>query len=46
MLAFDGLPPQQAIDAMRTVSAVILNPVFFASFPGAVVLLPAAAALA
>ncbi|MGU9978928.1 DUF1772 domain-containing protein [Phreatobacter sp. HK31-P] len=46
MLAFDRLPPQQAIDAMRIINVVILNPVFFASFLGAVVLLPSAAILA
>lgn len=46
MLALDRLPPQQAIDVMRTINLVILNPVFFASFLGAAVLLPAAALLA
>jgi uncharacterized membrane protein len=46
MPAFDRLPPQQAIDAMRTINVVILNPVFFASFLGALVLLPAATTLA
>lgn len=45
MLALDRLPPQQAIDAMRTINVAILNPAFFASFLGAAVLLPAATIL-
>jgi uncharacterized membrane protein len=46
MIALDRVRPEAAIKVMQTINVVIINPLFFATFMGTLVILPLAAVAA